>query len=40
MNCLKTLTTYERAVFASLAVLVATLTLVLLNIGFQAPVLT
>lgn len=39
MTRIKTLTNYERAIFASLAVLVVMLTLVLLNVGFRAPVM-
>lgn len=39
MKSVKILSRYELAVFSALAALMVTLTLVLLNIGFQAPVL-
>lgn len=39
MKCVKSLSRYELAVFAALAGLMVMLTLVLLNTGFQTPVL-
>lgn len=39
MNNVKILSRYEQAAFAALAGLMVTLTLVLLDIGFQTPVM-
>lgn len=39
MKKVKVLSRFELAVFSTLAALVATLTLLLLNLGFQAPIL-
>jgi hypothetical protein len=39
MKSVKVLNRFEIAVFGALAVLVASLTLLLLNVGFQAPIL-
>jgi hypothetical protein len=39
MKRLRVLTRYELAILSALAMLMVTLTLVLLNIGFQAPIL-
>ena len=40
MKCIRILTTYEQAIFATLAGLVVTLTLLLLHVGFRAPILS